>query len=36
MYIKEIIWLLTWPAAIIASYYIIKFTLKKLGMFSKQ
>jgi hypothetical protein len=29
MYIKEILWLLSWPALIIAAYYIIRFALKK-------
>jgi hypothetical protein len=29
MYIKEILWLLSWPALIIAAYYIIRFALNK-------
>lgn len=29
MYIKEILWLLSWPALIAVSYFIIVFALKK-------
>ena len=29
MYIKQILWLLSCPALIIAAYYIIRFALKK-------
>jgi len=29
MYIKEILWLLSWPALIVVAYYIIRFALKK-------
>jgi len=29
MYIKEILWLLSWPALIAAAYYIIRYALKK-------
>jgi len=29
MYIKEILWLLSWPVLIAAAYYIIRFALKK-------
>jgi len=29
MYLTSILWLLSWPALIVASYYIIRFALKK-------
>lgn len=29
MYIEEILWLLTWPALIIVSYWLSRFALKK-------
>lgn len=29
MYIKEILWLISWPALIIVSYYLIKLALRK-------
>ncbi|MDD2571213.1 MAG: hypothetical protein PHN30_01645 [Bacteroidales bacterium] len=29
MYIKEILWLLTWPLLIAVAYYLIRFALKK-------
>jgi len=29
MYLKEILWLLTWPLLIIVSYYLIRFALKR-------
>jgi hypothetical protein len=29
MYIKEILWLLTWPLLIAVSYYLIRLALKK-------
>jgi hypothetical protein len=29
MYIKEILWLLSWPALIVAAYFIIRIALKK-------
>ena len=29
MYIKEILWFLTWPLLIVVAYYVIRFALKK-------
>lgn len=29
MYIREIIWLITWPVTILAALYIVKAVLKK-------
>lgn len=29
MYVKEILWLLSWPLLIVADYYIIIFALKR-------
>jgi hypothetical protein len=29
MYIKGILWLLSWPVLIVVAYYIIRFALKK-------
>jgi hypothetical protein len=29
MYIKQILWLISWPVLIVAAYYIIRFALRK-------
>lgn len=29
MYLKSILWLLSWPALIVVAFYIIRFALKK-------
>jgi hypothetical protein len=29
MYIKEILWLLSWPALIVVSLFVIRFALRK-------
>jgi uncharacterized membrane protein YjfL (UPF0719 family) len=29
-YLESVLWLLSWPALIILSYYIVKFVIKKL------
>ena len=31
-YLSSILWLLTWPALIIVSYFIIRFFLKKMDI----
>ncbi len=32
-YLESIIWVLLWPALIIASYQLIRFLLKKINLF---
>jgi hypothetical protein len=36
MYLIQILWLLSWPALIIASYMFIKLALKKFEKINKQ